>query len=271
MKNTILLIDKPAGWTSFDVVAKIRGMRRAYYAQKGEKPTKRQLKVGHTGTLDPFATGLLIILLGDATKKADDFLKLDKVYEATIRLGQTSTTGDPEGEITDYRLESPMTADEAHAPSKRLRSESQIGHAPLEAQAADVSEGHEFRQPALEEVREVVARFTGEIEQRPPIFSAIKINGKRAYKLARDGQEVEITLRKVTIHSLEILDYTYPELRIRTHVSSGTYIRSLAVDIGEALGTGAYCSQLRRLSVGTYDIKDAKTFDQLESLLKEDS
>lgn len=212
--NGILLVDKPAGWTSFDVVAKVRGQLKAQYAARGEKPTKRQLKVGHAGTLDPFATGLLVLLLGDATKKADEFLKLDKVYEATITLGATSTTGDPEGQVTSSK-------------EKVVSSK---------------------------EIEAVLKKFVGEIQQRPPIFSAIKINGKRAYKLARDGKEVEIPLRNVTIYSIELIDYTYPELKIRTHVGSGTYIRSLAVDIGEALGTGAYCSQLRRTKIADWTL-----------------
>jgi len=225
----ILLIDKPAGWTSFDVVAKIRGSIRRSYTDNGIKPTKRQLKVGHAGTLDPFATGLLIILLGDATKKADKFLKLDKVYEAEIILGQSSTTGDPEGELT--------TA---------------------------LPQGRTLR---LKEVEAVLERFVGEIRQRPPIFSAIKINGQRAYKLARDGKEVEIPERIVTIHSIELLAYEYPSLKIRTHVGSGTYIRSLAVDIGEALGTGAYCKELRRISVGQWGIDQAVSIDNASSFL----
>jgi tRNA pseudouridine55 synthase len=213
-KDGILLVDKPAGWTSFDVCAKIRGQIRAEYTARGEKPTRRQLRVGHAGTLDPFATGLLVILLGDATKKADEFLKLDKVYEATIRLGQTSTTGDPEGEITE------------------------------------VSD----RQPTREEVESAVQKFIGVITQVPPKFSAIKVNGQRAYKLAHKGQEVEIPSRKVTIYSIDLLDYTYPELKIRTHVSSGTYIRTLAEDIGETVGTGAYCSQLRRIRISDFHL-----------------
>ena len=218
----IVLIDKPAGWTSFDVVAKIRGKIRRRYTAQGIKPTKRQLKVGHAGTLDPFATGLLVILLGDATKKATEFLKLDKVYEAEIILGKESTTGDPEGELTAVSDTKPTT----------------------------------------EEVQAVLAAFTGEIRQRPPIFSAIKINGRRAYKLARDGKEVEIPERTVTIHSLELLDYTYPSLKIRTHVGSGTYIRSLAVDIGKALGTGAYCGALRRTRIADWSIDDAEQLNE---------
>lgn len=219
----IVLIDKQAGWTSFDVVAKIRGMIRAQYEAKGEKPTKRQLKVGHTGTLDPFATGLVIILLGDACSRSDEFLKLDKVYEATIKLGETSSTGDTEGDITS------------------------------------VSD----KQPSIEEVTQAVEQFVGSISQIPPMHSAIKINGQRAYKLARAGKTVEMPTRTVTVYSLDILDYTYPILKIRTHVSSGTYIRTLAQDIGEALGVGAYCQELRRTKIGEYSIDNAKTIQDL--------
>lgn len=217
MNDEILLIDKPADWTSFDVVAKIRGKIRAGYAARGEKPTKRQLKVGHAGTLDPFATGLLVILLGDATKKATEFLKLDKVYEATVHLGQTSTTGDPEGELTEIN----------------------------------------DHQPTREEVENALQKFVGTITQTPPAYSAIKINGKRAYDLARQGKEVEIPTRQVTIYAVTLLNYTYPEIKLRAHVGSGTYIRTLAEDIGEALGTGAYCLELRRTQISDWHIEDA--------------
>lgn len=219
----LLLIDKPPGWTSFDVVAKVRGMRRAAFRASGIAPTKKQLRVGHAGTLDPFATGLLIVLLGSFTKRSDEFLKQAKTYEATIVLGATSTTGDPEGEITKHQSEAP---DEAL-------------------------------------LRTVLAAHTGVITQTPPAFSAIKIAGKRAYKLARNGEDVEIPPRQVTIHSLELVRYGYPELVIRTHVGSGTYIRSLAEDIGTALGTGAYCRQLRRTAIGEYGIDDAVTVESL--------
>lgn len=229
MDERIILVDKPAGWTSFDVVAKIRGRIRHSYLEKGIKPTKRQLKVGHAGTLDPFATGLLIILLGDATKRADEFLKLDKVYEAEIILGKTSTTGDPEGVITATKL----------PPGTSLRQT---------------------------EVEEVLRGFVGEIRQRPPIFSAIKVNGQRAYKLARDGKEVEIPERTVTIHNIELLEYNYPSLKIRTHVGSGTYIRSLAVDIGEALGTGAYCKTLRRTKIADWSVEDARGIAEITDI-----
>ena len=219
----MLLIDKPAGWTSFDVVAKLRGRLRAQYAARGEKPTKRQLKVGHTGTLDPFATGLMILVTGKKCREAEHYTKLDKWYEAQIVLGQTSSTGDPEGEL------------------------------------AAVSD----RRPTEAEIGAVLERFTGEIQQVPPVFSAIKIDGQRAYKLARQGKEVNMPSRNVTIYSLELISYEYPHMNIRTHVSSGTYIRTLAQDIGEALGTGAYCRELRRTKIAEYDISDAKTLADL--------
>ena len=215
MTDGILLIDKPASITSFGVVARVR---RVLSQQQGKK-----VKVGHTGTLDPFATGLMILAVGKECKNAGNYSKLDKVYEATVRLGQTSTTGDPEGEITDFH-----------------------GIA-----------------PSMVEVLEVLEHFKGEITQRPPIYSAIHINGQRAYDLARAGKEFEMPQRQVTIHSLELIDYTYPELKIRTHVSSGTYIRTLAEDIGKSLGTGAYCSQLRRISIADWHVDNAVTLQSM--------
>lgn len=214
--NRIILLDKPAGLSSFGCVARVR----RYLTQlAGHK-----VKVGHCGTLDPFATGLLILVSGKNTKRAMEFTKLDKVYEATLRLGQISTTGDPEGDITD------------------------------------VSD----RESDLDEIKSVLQQFTGKIEQTPPVFSAIKINGQRAYKLARAGKEVEIPSREVEIYNIEILDYTYPELKIRTHVSSGTYIRSLAADIGQILGVGAYLTALRRTKIANFDIKDAGPLDKFD-------
>lgn len=213
-RDDILLVDKPAGWTSFDVVAKIRGQLRTEYREKSEKPTKRQLRVGHAGTLDPFATGLLVILLGDSTKKATEFLKLDKVYEATIRLGQISATGDPEGEISAVK----------------------------------------GSQPSRRQIEATLKQFIGTITQVPPKYSAIKVGGQRAYKLAHAGKDVVVPPRQVTIYSIELLDYRYPELKIRAHVGSGTYIRTLAEDIGMALGTGAYCAALRRTRIGEWEL-----------------
>ena len=210
-ENGIILVDKPAGLTSFGVVARIKRVLRA---QAGKK-----VKVGHTGTLDPFATGLMILVTGTECRNAMHYTKLDKVYETTIILGQSSTTGDPEGEITKSK--------EQTAKSK-------------------------------EDITKVLAAFTGEIRQTPPIYSAIKINGQRAYKLARNGQAVEIPERTVTIFSVDLLQYACPALTIRAHVSSGTYIRTLAQDIGAALGTGAYCQMLRRIKIADYDIARAR-------------
>ena len=217
MEEELLLIDKPAGMTSFGVVARVR---RLLSQRAGGK-----VKVGHTGTLDPFATGLMILLVGKGTKRSNDFLKLDKVYEAEIVLGATSTTGDPEGEIT----QTTNRTDEI---------------AKIELEAA-------------------LVQFTGEIQQVPPAFSAIKINGQRAYKLARKGEEVIMPARTVTVYSLELIEYSYPVVRIRAHVSSGTYIRTLAEDIGQTLGVGAYCRGLRRTKVGDYSIEQATSLNDL--------
>lgn len=206
----IILIDKPAGLSSFGVVARVR---RRLSMEAGKK-----VKVGHTGTLDPFATGLLILLANKATKLSNQFLKLDKWYEATICLGKTSTTGDPEGEIIEQNTE---------------------------------------KVPTLEEVKAVVNQFVGQITQTVPAYSAVKINGQRAYHLARRGEAVVMPTRQIEIYAIEILSYNYPELVIRTHVSSGTYIRTLGEDIGKALGVGAYLTALRRTQVGDYQIENA--------------
>ena len=209
-KQDIILIDKPAGLSSFGVVARVR---RRLSMEAGKK-----VKVGHTGTLDPFATGLLILLANKSTKLSNQFLKLDKWYEATICFGKTSTTGDPEGEIIEQNTE---------------------------------------KVPTLEEVKAVVNQFVGQITQTVPAYSAVKINGQRAYQLARRGEAVSMPTRQIEIYAIEILSYNYPELVIRTHVSSGTYIRTLGEDIGKALGVGAYLTALRRTQVGDYQIENA--------------
>jgi len=209
MFNGIVLVDKPVDWTSFDVVAKIRGIVSS--AQK------QRIKVGHSGTLDPFATGLLIILLGSYTKRAQGFTKLDKIYDVTLKLGEHSTTGDPEGE-------------------KSLISD---------------------RIPSSSEIETVLKKFSGQQMQRPPAYSAVKINGQRSYDLARAGKAVQLEPRSVTIFENVLLDYSYPLVSFTSSVSSGTYIRSLVEDIGDALAVGAYTTDLRRTKIGGYDIKDA--------------
>lgn len=224
----LLLVDKPADWTSFDVVNYVR---RIVATVEGKKP--KNCKVGHSGTLDPFATGLLILLIGkEYTRRASEFSKLSKTYEMTMRLGQTSTTGDPEGEVTD------------------------------------VSD----RQPTREAIETALEQFRGDIQQIPPAFSAVKVNGVRAYKLARDGKEVVIDARPVTIHRLELLDYTYPEVKLVADVSSGTYIRTLIEDLGQVLQTSAYTTQLRRTHIATHSVLKAEVVsdligDNIEALL----
>ena len=183
---------------------------------EGKKP--KNCKVGHSGTLDPFATGLLILLIGkEYTRRASEFSKLDKTYEMTMRLGQTSTTGDPEGEITEV--------------SDRI--------------------------PTQTEIEQAMAQFRGQIQQIPPAFSAIKVNGVRAYKLAREGKEVVIEARPTIIHRFELREYNYPEVKLIAEVSSGTYIRTLVEDLGKALGTGAYTTQLRRTTIAERTVSGA--------------
>lgn len=215
----LLLIDKPSGWTSFDIVNYVR---RMVANAQGTKP--KNTKVGHTGTLDPLATGLLVLLIGkEYTRKATELTKLDKTYEVTMRLGEVSTTSDEEGE-------------------KRAVSDTV---------------------PTETAVLEALGTFQGKIMQVPPAFSAMKINGQRAYKLAREGKAVELEARPVMIYRNELTSYEYPYVRFTSDVGSGTYIRSLVEDLGRALGTGAYMSNLRRTKVGEYTLGDAVQKDGL--------
>lgn len=211
----VLLIDKPIGMTSFGVVARIKRLAREIHGHK--------IKVGHTGTLDPFASGLMIVVLGKTCKQAGDYSKLPKSYQAKIILGQTTPTYDVEGDKT-YISKS---------------------------------------QPSLKQVEMAIENFKGKIKQYPPAFSALKINGVRAYELARLGQPVDIKPREVEITKLIIQKYQYPILEIEASVTSGTYIRSLAYDLGNQLGVGAYCLGLRRLSVGEYELPQAISLSEL--------
>lgn len=206
LAGQMLLIDKPKTWTSFDVVNKIR------YAI-------RIKKVGHAGTLDPLATGLLILCTGKFTKKLTDLQGLDKRYEVIFKLGATTASYD------------------AEHPEENLTDASHI-------QAGDISD--------------IMASLTGEIEQTPPVYSAVKVDGKRAYKSARKGKPVVIKSRQVTIHSFDELKMVGPdEYAANIHCSKGTYIRSLVHDLGQALGVGAYIRELRRTSIGDQRIEDA--------------
>jgi tRNA pseudouridine55 synthase len=214
-----LFVDKPEDWTSFDVVNYVRRM-----VANIENKKPRNVKVGHTGTLDPAATGLLVLCVGkNYTKRVPELIKQDKTYDVELKLGESSTTGDKEGDISSVSS----------------------------------------KEPLQEEVEEVVNSFLGEIDQTPPVFSAIKINGKRAYDLARSGKNVEMKPRKVNIHSISNIVYKYPFVKFETRVGSGTYIRSLATDIGEKLGTGAYMSNLRRTSIGEVSIDQALTKSEI--------
>jgi tRNA pseudouridine55 synthase len=209
----VLLLDKPLGWTSNDALQKVKGLLRA---EKG----------GHTGTLDPLATGLLPLCFGAATKFSQASLDADKAYRATLRLGQRTRTGDGEGEVVEER---PVAVDRA----------------------------------AIDAVR---PRFVGPIDQLPPMHSALKHQGRALYDYARDGVEVEREPRRVTIHAIDIVDWQSPTLVIDVHCSKGTYIRTLAEDIGTALGCGAHLSALRRTGSGSLRLADAITIEALAAL-----
>jgi tRNA pseudouridine55 synthase len=211
--NGILLLDKPQGMTSN---AALQVVKRLYQARKA----------GHTGSLDPLATGLLPLCFGEATKVSGFLLDADKRYRVVCRLGERTTTGDAEGEVVEQR--------------------------PVEG----VTEAR---------LRQVLEGFVGEIEQIPPMYSAVKHKGERLYKLARQGVEVEREARKVDIHSLELLDFSIPVFEIDVHCSKGTYVRTLVEDIGEQLGCGAHVTALRRLAVGPFDDSQLVDMEALEA------
>ncbi len=217
----ILLIDKPPGWTSFDVVNKVRNLIKRYVGKK--------VKVGHSGTLDPLATGLLVLASGKKTKTLESLTGLDKEYEGTIRLG-------------------------ASTPSYDLETEP----------------GPESDLSALTEemIREAVAALTGEIMQVPPAYSAIKKDGKALYKSARKGKKVEVAARKVQVYRFDILSIEMPDIRFRVHCGKGTYIRSLAHDLGTLLKVGAYLASLRRTAVGSFRVEEAYRIEDMASLLE---
>jgi tRNA pseudouridine55 synthase len=215
IKNAIsgvLVVDKPVGMTSHDVVDAVRrgtGIRRA----------------GHTGTLDPRASGVLVILIGPAVRLSEYVSASDKRYQAIIRLGSSTDTFDADG--------------------KFVRSD----------QPVNVTE---------EQFEKILKQFEGEITQTPPPYSAVKVNGRRAYDMARQGEEVELTPRKIQVHHLEVLEWAPPEVVVDVHCSSGTYVRSLANDMGNALGTGAYLVGLRRTKSGRFTLRDATPLRKLQ-------
>lgn len=207
----VLLLDKPAGWSSNDALTRAKRILNAK-------------KAGHTGTLDPFATGLLPLCFGEATKFSQDLLDADKTYETVVRLGVTTTTGDTEGDVVERR-------------------EVAISR---------------------QQIEDALCRFRGEIEQVPPMHSALKRDGRPLYEYARAGIELEREARKVVIHALEMLDYREPFLTLRVTCSKGTYIRVLGEDIGKALGCGAHLQELRRTHVGELSVEKAHALGQLE-------
>ena len=224
LREEMVLVDKPAGMTSFGVVARVRRKLSEYVGKK--------VKVGHTGTLDPFATGLLILMVGKGTKRCGEFLKKDKRYVAKLRLGYSSTTGDIEGEISK----------DEHYPSGDINSSGDI---------------------TIEKIREVAKEFIGEVEQEVPRFSAVKIQGQRAYNLARKGVEVEMPKRKVNIYEMNIIDFRDGEIEFECFVSSGTYVRTLGVDLARQLGTEGYLTSLRRTKIGDYSVEEAVKLEEI--------
>lgn len=214
-EGTVLLIDKPLRWTSFDALNKVRRLMHT--------------KIGHCGTLDPLATGLLICCTGKMTKRITEYQKQEKEYTGIIHLGATTPTYDLESEPENIK------------PTDQLTEE---------------------------QIREAALRFTGDIMQVPPAHSAIKRDGKRVYELAREGKEVKLDPRPVTIMTFELTKIALPEVHFRVQCSTGTYIRSLANDLGAALGCGGYLQELRRTKIGSYSVDDALTVEQWVKALK---
>jgi tRNA pseudouridine55 synthase len=213
----VLLLDKPKGWTSNKALQEVKFLYKA-------------AKAGHTGSLDPLATGLLPICFGEATKMSAFLLDADKRYRVTVKLGETTTTADAEGEIVERQDPSGVTQ---------------------------------------EQIGQVLEAFVGEQQQLPPMYSAVKHKGERLYKLARQGVEVERETRTITIHSIDLLEVKMPEFVMDVHCSKGTYVRTLAEDIGKQLGCGAHVSDLRRTGVGPYDDQDLHPLESVQEAFRE--
>ena len=220
-EGEVLLINKPYNWTSFDVVNNIR-----YFIRKTLNLPK--IKIGHGGTLDPLATGLLVLCTGKLTKKIDEFQALEKEYTGSFIIGETTPSFDLEKEVD-------FTFDYSHVDEKLI------------LQTAE--------------------KFTGTIEQIPPVFSAVKIGGKRAYEFARNSEEVKISSKTINISEFEITNIQLPEIKFRIVCSKGTYIRALARDFGEAMQCGAYLSVLCRTQIGNFKLKDALDIETLKSII----
>ena len=216
-----LLLKKPVGWTSFDVVRKIRFLIKKKYSLK-------KIKIGHAGTLDPLATGLLIICTGKYTKSISSIQKLKKTYTGVITLGATTASYDLETKINN-------TFETKHITKKLIES--------------------------------TINKFIGEIDQKPPVFSALKQGGERLYKKARRGEDIKVKSRKVTVHSFEITSFKMPHATFKICCSKGTYIRSIAHDFGIALDSGGHLSSLSRTAIGNYLLEDALGVSEFEQML----
>lgn len=221
LAGQVLLIDKPLNWTSFDVVNFLRSFIRKVYGLT-------KLKVGHAGTLDPLATGLLIICTGKKTKEIEAYQGMEKVYVGSMQLGATTPSFDKETEPDEF---------------------------------------FDFKHLEKEEIIKVPEQFIGEIEQIPPIFSAVKIEGKRAFEYARKQTDVQVKSRKVVIHEFSLLNVDIPDIDFSVTCSKGTYIRSLVNDFGKALNSGAYLTALRRTQIGNFKVNDAYTIDSFKHML----
>lgn len=220
-EGQVILIDKPLDWTSFQVVNKVRWLIKKRFKLK-------KIKVGHAGTLDPLASGLLVICTGKLTKKIDSFQAQEKEYTGTFTLGATTPSYDLETEID---------------------------------QTFDISD------ITPEKIKKTATQFVGEIQQRPPVFSALKKDGKKLYEFARKGQEVDIPSRPITISEFEITNIDLPNVAFRVVCSKGTYIRSLAHDFGQALDNGAHLSALRRTRIGEFSVENATEISVIETAL----
>lgn len=221
LEGEVLLIDKPIEWTSFDIVNKTRNLIRA-------KLNVKKIKVGHAGTLDPLATGLLIVCTGKMTKQIDTFQAQKKEYVTTLKLGATT-------------------------PSYDLETEE--------------DQTFEFEHITKNLVETSLKQFIGEIEQVPPIFSAKKIDGQKAYVAARKGKEFELKPNTIVIHAIELINFELPYIKIKVNCSKGTYIRALARDIGLALNSGAYLTQLRRTKIGDFNVENALEISEFEKIV----
>ncbi len=220
LAGEMLLFDKPLNWTSFDLVRKIRFILKHHLGVK-------KIKVGHAGTLDPLASGLVIVCTGKATKKIDEYQGMTKEYIANIRFGATTPTYDLESEPDEF---------------------------------------FPYEQITQDKLASVIDRFTGEIDQTPPIFSAIKVQGKKAYDLARKGEKVELKSRKITIYEMTVTEFKMPDVTVNVKCSKGTYIRSLVYDMGKALDSGAHLTGLRRIRIGEFFVDNAMDVKEFEKM-----